>query len=95
VPVTDFLIDNPDAYYDMIPSVIPIREVLKHMKLVHEHAKIGEAMIHLRIFRTEDGMYIMESYFRELKQKLTNDEIEKFDLQIKESYKVCTEDSKK
>ncbi|OFY82721.1 MAG: hypothetical protein A2V46_00410 [Bacteroidetes bacterium RBG_19FT_COMBO_42_7] len=93
VPVTDFLIDNPDAFYDMIPSVLPIREVLKHMKQVHEHAIRGEAMIHLRIFRTKDGMYIMESYFRELKEKLTEDEIEKFDQQIKESFQVCTENS--
>ena len=61
------------------------------MKLVHEHAKRGEAMIHLRIFRSKDGMYIMESNFRELKEEISKDEIKKFDRQIEESYKVCTD----
>jgi hypothetical protein len=65
------------------------------MKQVHEHAIRGEAMVHLRIFRSKDGMYIMESYFNELKHKLTKDEIKIFDRQIEESFEVCIGYSKK
>ena len=86
----NFFIEDPDSYYDMIPQVIPIREILKHMKHVHEHATRGEGMVHLRIFRSRDGMYILESEFHELKYKLTDEKIEKFEEQMKESYKVCT-----
>lgn len=89
-PISNFLIENPDSYYDMIPNVLPIREVLKHMKQVHEHAVRGEAMVHLRIFRTRNGMYIMESVFRELKYELEKDDIEKFERQIDESFSVCS-----
>jgi len=89
-PVVNFFIDDPDAYYDMIPQVIPIREILKHMKHVHEHAIRGEGMVNLRIFRSRDGMYILESEFHELKNELTETEIKKFDQLIDESFKVCS-----
>jgi transcriptional regulator with XRE-family HTH domain len=89
-PIVYFFIDDPEAYYDMIPQVIPIREILKHMKQVHEHAIRGEGMVNLRIFRTKDGMYILESEFHELKDELTEPEIEKFDQLIDESFKVCS-----
>jgi transcriptional regulator with XRE-family HTH domain len=89
-PVVNFLIEDPDGYYDTIPNVIPIREILKHMKQVHEHAIRGEAMVHLRIFRTSDGMYILESVFRELKEPLDKDEIKKLKEQIDDSIKICS-----
>jgi transcriptional regulator with XRE-family HTH domain len=88
-PIVNFFIDDPDSYYNMIPQVIPIQEILKHMRHVHEHAKRGEGMVNLRIFRSKDGMYILESEFHELKDKLTGDEIEKFDRQIDESFRIC------
>ena len=90
-PIVNFFIDDPDSYYDMIPQVIPIKEILKHMKHVHEHAKLNSGMVNLRIFRTNDGMYIMESEFRELKSDLTDVEKDKFQKQVDESYAICTE----
>ena len=41
-PVGNFLMANPDAYYDMIPNVISIQEILKLSQQIHEHAKRGE-----------------------------------------------------
>jgi len=88
-PVGNFLITNPDAYYDMIPNVIPIQEILKLSKQIQEHAKRGEGMVHLRIFKTPDGMYIMESEFRALKDMIEEERISKFEANIEESKEVC------
>ena len=89
-PILNFLIDDPDAYYDMIPQVLPVREIIKHIQQVHEHASRGEGMVNLRIFRTRDGMYIMESEFRKLHNDLIEEEIEKFSRQIEETIKACS-----
>ena len=90
-PIANFFIDDPDTYYDNIPQVIPIKEFLKHMKHVHEKARRGAGLVNLRIFKSRDGMYIMESEFRDLKVILTEEEIEKFGDQVDESDKICTE----
>ena len=42
-------------------------------------------MVHLRIFKTEEGMYILDSEYRDLKQDLSDHEKEKFGQQIEES----------
>jgi len=89
-PILNFLVDDQDSYYDIIPQVIPIREIIKHIQQVHEHASRGEGMVNLRIFRTRDGMYIMESEFRKMQNELTNEEIEKYARQIEETIKACS-----
>ncbi len=88
-PIGNFLITNPDAYYDMIPYVIPIQEILKLSEQIQLHAKIGEGMVHLRIFKTPDGMYIMESEFRSLKIKIEEETISKFEANVKKSKETC------
>ena len=90
-PIVNFFIEDPDSYYDMIPQVIPIREILKHMKHVHEQAKRGSGMVNLRIFRTKDGMYILESEFRELKKELGVKEIALLEKKVDESYAIVTD----
>ena len=77
-PVFNFFIDDPSSYYDMIPNAIPIEEIFKHMKHIHENAKRGAGLVHLRIFKTEEGMYILDSEYRDLNQKLSKNEKEKF-----------------
>lgn len=89
-PVLNFFITDPDSYYDVIPQVMPIREVLKLMKLVNEQAKRDSGMVNLRIFRTKEGMYILESEFRELAIKLTKEEKIKFERHVDESHVICT-----
>ena len=89
-PIYNFFIDDPNSYYDMIPHVLPIDEFFKHMRLVHEYAKRGSGLVHLRIFKTEDGKYILDSEYRELKIELQDSEKEKFTKQIEESIRDCT-----
>ena len=88
-PLGRFLMTDPDAYYDMIPNVLPIQEVLKHMQHIHEQTKRGAGLVNLRIFKTPDGMYIMESEFRELKHEIEKTAMEKFERNISDSMKVC------
>ncbi len=89
-PVFNFFIDDPNAYYDMIPNAIPMEEIFKHMKHIHENAKRGAALVHFRIFKTKEGMYILDSEYRDLKQPLSDNEKEKFSQQIEESIIECT-----
>ena len=89
-PILNFFIDDPDSYYDIIPQVIPMREILKHIQHVNEHATRGEGMVNLRIFRTRDGMYILESEFRKLNEELSDEDKAKYSIQIKESIKACS-----
>jgi hypothetical protein len=89
-PIFKFFSDDPDAYYDMIPHAIPIEEIFKHMKHVHENAKRGAGLVHLRIFKTKEGMYILDSEYRDLNHELPDNEKEKFGQQIKESITECT-----
>ena len=89
-PVFNFFIDDPNAYYDMIPNAIPIEEIFKQMKHIHENAKRGSGLIHLRLFKTEEGMYILDSEYRDLKHELPDNEKEKFSKQIEESIIECT-----
>ena len=89
-PILNFFIDDPDSYYRKIPQVVSMRETLNLIEQVNEHATRGEGMVNLRIFRTRDGMYIMESEFRQLKEELTDDEKIKFVKNIEETVKACS-----
>ncbi len=89
-PIHNFFIDDPNSYYDMIPNVIPIEEIFKHMKHIHENTKRGAGLVHLRIFKTEEGMYILDSEYRDLNQELSENEKEKFGQQVEESIIECT-----
>jgi len=89
-PILNFFIDDPESYYEKIPQVVSMRETLKLIEQVNEHATRGEGMVNLRIFRTRDGMYIMESEFRQLKIELSDDEKIKFVNNIEETVKACT-----
>jgi transcriptional regulator with XRE-family HTH domain len=90
VPIANFFIEDPDTYYDNIPQVIPIREVLKLMDMVHEQTREGMGMINLRIFLSRNGMYLFESVYRNLREKITEEEIEKFGKELDESNKICS-----
>ena len=89
-PVFNFFIDDPSSYYDMIPNALPIEEIFKHMKHIHENAKRGAGLVHLRIFKTKEGMYILDSEYRDLNQDLSENDKEKFGQQIEESIIECT-----
>ena len=91
-PVGNFLMTDPDAYYDMIPNVLPIQEVLKHMEHIHEQAKRGAGMVNLRIFKTPEGMYIMDSEFRELKEEIDDAVLDRYENNITDSKKSCFPD---
>jgi hypothetical protein len=94
-PILNFFIDDPDSYYDMIPNVIPIQEIHKMMKFVHESAKDGMGLVNLYITKSKEGMYILESEFRSLSQKLSDQEINKFGNLLYESYMVTSPEMSK
>ncbi|MFC2080439.1 helix-turn-helix transcriptional regulator [Bacteroidota bacterium] len=89
-PIAHFFIEDPDSYYDNIPQVIPIQEVIKRISLIHEQAIRGSGMVNLRIFKSRDGMYIMESEFRELKDELSQEDIKKYEDHIDETIQICS-----
>ena len=86
VPLSDLLFDDPDSYYDLMPKAIPMDEILKLVTKIHEEAKQGNALVNLRITKSRDGMYILESFFRELKYNLTEEDKSKFGNNVYESY---------
>ena len=89
-PIYKFFIVDQNSYYDMIPDAIPIEEIFKHMKHIHENAKRGSGLVHLRLFKTNDGLYIFESVFRDLKEELKREEKQRFGKQIDESIRECS-----
>jgi transcriptional regulator with XRE-family HTH domain len=86
VPIITLLFENPDAYYDLIPKAIPIEEILKLVTNIHEETKKGFGLVNLRITKSSEGMFILESDFKELKSKIPDDEINKFGNYVYESY---------
>jgi transcriptional regulator with XRE-family HTH domain len=86
VPIIDLIFDNPDAYYDLMPKSVPIEEVLKLITNIHEMTKTGSGLVNLRIIKSREAIFIFESSFRELKSKITQEEINKFGNYVYESY---------
>ncbi len=86
VPIITLLFENQDAYYDLIPKAIPIEEILKLVTNIHEMTKTGLGLVNLRIIKSREGMFILESVFNELKYKITEEEINKFGNYVYESY---------
>lgn len=91
-PVINFLIGDPDAYYDLVPKAIPIEEILKFMNYVHENAKEGRCLVNMYISKSKEGIYILEAEFHPLDQKLSEQEINKFGNQLYESYLITSPD---
>jgi len=89
-PIINFLIEDPDAYYDLIPIAIPINEILKLVSSIHEMTKKGMGLVNLRITKSKEGMFILESVFNELKSNLTEEEINKFGNYVYESYLITS-----
>ena len=90
VPIITLLFENPDAYYDLIPKAIPIEEILKLATNIHEGTKKGFGLVNLRITKSSEGMFILESVFSELKNNTTEDEINKFGNYVYESYQATS-----
>lgn len=90
VPIITLLFENPDAYYDLIPKAIPIEEILKLVTNIHEETKKGFGLVNLRIAKSSEGMFILESFFSELKNNTTEDEINKFGNYVYESYQATS-----
>jgi transcriptional regulator with XRE-family HTH domain len=90
IPLSDLLFDDPDRYYDLMPKAIPVDEVLKLATEIHKSAKEGLGLVNLRITKSREGIYILESIFRELNLKLEEEEINKFGNNVYESYLVTS-----
>jgi len=86
VPIIDLLFENQDVYYDLLPKAIPMEEVLKLVTYIHEETKKGSGLVNLRIIKSREGIFIFESFFRDLKSKITEEEINKFGNYVYESY---------
>jgi transcriptional regulator with XRE-family HTH domain len=87
-PIMNFFIEGPDSYYDMIPRAIPIEEILKLMANIHESAKEGLGLVNLHLIKSKEGMFVMDCAFRELKELLSEPEIDKFGNKLYESIKL-------
>ncbi|MCX6262555.1 MAG: helix-turn-helix transcriptional regulator [Bacteroidia bacterium] len=88
VPIIDLLFENPDAYYDLMPKVVPMEQVLKLIANIHEMTKTGSGLVNLRIIKSRESIFIFDSSFRELKYTITEEEINKFGNYVYESYLV-------
>lgn len=89
-PIINFFIEGPDSYYDMIPKAIPIEEINKLMAHIHESAKEGHGLVNLHLIKSSDGMYIMEYEFSELKNPLSEEEINKYGNKLYETTKLIS-----
>lgn len=89
-PIYNFFIESPDDYYDMMPNVIPMEEIHKFMFDVHEHAKNNMGMFHLRIHKSSEGMYILESVFAKLEERLDEEDLIKLGNQVYESIRISS-----
>ena len=89
-PIFNFLIESPDDFYDMIPNAIPMEEVHKFMVNLHESVKEGKGMFHMRIHKSTEGIYILESFFAELKNQLEQEELIKLGNQVYESMRISS-----
>lgn len=89
-PIINFFIDSQDALYDMIPYIIPMPEIHKLMKEIHESVKEGFALINLSITKSPEGMFLFDYEFRQLKQKLTKKEVDIFRNRLNVSYLITS-----
>jgi transcriptional regulator with XRE-family HTH domain len=89
-PITNFFIEGPESYYDMMPKVVPMEQVLKLIANIHEMTKTGSGLVNLRIIKSRESIFIFESSFRELKYTITEEEINKFGNYVYESYLVTS-----
>ena len=74
----------------MIPKVIPIQEIMKLMANIHESSKEGLGLVNLYFIKSNEEMYIMEYEFRELKNLLSEQEIDKFGNKLYENTKLIS-----
>ncbi|MCK4827267.1 hypothetical protein KA005_66670, partial [bacterium] len=58
VPVIYFFVESKDALHDMVPFIVPMPEIHKLMKDIHESAKKGLALVNLSITKTPQGMFL-------------------------------------
>jgi transcriptional regulator with XRE-family HTH domain len=88
--VISFFMGDPDDYYKLVPMAIPINVILELMSEIHEYAKKGSGLVNLHLSKSKEGIFILESSFTELKDKLGEDEINKFGNNLYESYMVSS-----
>jgi len=88
VPLALLMVDSEDELYDMIPFIIPMREIHKLMENINETVKKGSALVNLSIMQSLEGMYIFDYEFRPLESKLSEEEIEKFQNRLNVSFKI-------
>ncbi len=88
VPLALLMVDNEDELYDMIPYVIPMGEIHRLMKNIHEMVQQGSALVNLSITESTEGMLFFDSEFRPLEKKLGAEELEKFQNRLNVSFKI-------
>ncbi len=88
VPLALLMVDSEDELYDMIPFIIPMKEIHKLMENIHEMAKKGSALVNLSITESTEGMFLFDYEFRPLESKLSEEEIEKFQNRLNVSFKI-------
>ena len=89
-PVFKFFIESPDDYHSMMPNVIPMEEIHKLMVSIHEFSKEGKAMYHMRIHKSTEGIYILDSSFAKLEKQLKPEELVKLGNQVYESIRISS-----
>ncbi len=89
-PVISFFMGDPDDYYKLVPMAFPINVILELMSEIHEYAKKGSGLINLHLSKSKEGIFILEKSYIDLKDKLSEDEINKFGNNLYESYMVSS-----
>ena len=89
-PVFKFFIESPDDYHSMMPNAIPMEAIHKLMVDVHEYAKKGEGMFHMRIHKSTEGIYILDSSFAKMKKPLKQEKLVKLGNQVYESIRISS-----
>ncbi len=89
-PVISFYMGDPDDYYKQVPMAIPIDRILNLMSEIHESAKKGKGLVNLQLSKSKEGIFILESFFTDLKDKLGVAEINKYGNNLYESYMVSS-----
>ena len=89
-PVISFFMGDPDDYYKLVPMAIPIDRILNLMSEIHESAKKGQGLVNLRLSKSKEGIFILESFYMELKEKLEKHQINQYGNNLYESYMVSS-----
>jgi len=89
-PIFNFFIQSPDSYYDLLPEALPMEEVHKVMHSIHEHAKKGQGLVNLSLILSQQGMFMLEYEFHELKDKLNQETIVRFGNKLYESLVISS-----